>query len=165
MNRETKEESILKTNFVTNDFFVARIKGFEEKYEMQWEQFLAEYTAGTLQDGRCNPEFAEWSLLCHSFMSELLKPDESPPVEKSTAENEKSPSATRAFSFLRGGFVRSPGLFRSDREDTANASRSIYRRDGWGERRERLGDLEVHLLGRNDNVLHRASVARFGIVQ
>ena len=95
---DIEKESILKTNFVNNDFFLGRIKGFEEKYDMQWDQFLAEYSSGTLHDGRCNPDFAEWSLLCHTYMSELLKPDESPPAKEPSQDRQK-PERDSGFFF------------------------------------------------------------------
>jgi hypothetical protein len=95
----TRKESILKTNFVSNDFFLDRIKKFEKKYEMQWDQFLAEYSSGKLHEGRCNPEFAEWSLLCHSYMSELLRPEESPPAKEPNSERQK-PERDSGFCIL-----------------------------------------------------------------
>jgi hypothetical protein len=118
------QEVILKTNFVSGDFFLDRIKELEKKYEMQWDQFLAEYSSGRLLDGRCNPEFAEWSLLCHSYMAKLLRPDESPPAIDSNPERQK-PERDSGFFIFEGRFVRCSSIFRAGKQDAGNAPRKI----------------------------------------
>jgi hypothetical protein len=118
--KNSQNDSILAVDFVKSDFFLNRIHGFEKKYDLRWDQFLAEYTTGRLHDACKNTDYAEWAFLCNNFMSELLRLNqESPPVQKSSSERQK-PEADSGFFFLRRCFVRRPILFRDSRESPRN---------------------------------------------
>jgi len=97
--QDEQKKFVLNVNFVDDSFFLNRIRDFERKYDMQWDQFLAEYSSGRLHAGRCNPEFAEWSLLCYTYMSELLKAGTGPPAKDSSAERQKPERDSGFFVF------------------------------------------------------------------
>ena len=120
---EQGRKPILNVNFVDKTFFLQRVREFEQKYEMQWDQFLAEYSTGRLASGRCNADFAEWAFLCRSFMSELLKPDDvSPPTQESEAKSKEPEADSGFFALWRGSC--------SIRKPTSNASRLFSGRTG-----------------------------------
>ena len=113
------EDRMLNIAFVQSDFFLNRIHEFEEKYRMQWGEFLAQYTMGTL-DGCKNADYAEWAFLCNSFMSELVSSDEtSPPGIESNSEPQK-PERDSGFFILWGEIVRRSNLLRASRKSVTN---------------------------------------------
>ncbi len=121
MSNVTNSERMLNVTFVQSDFFVDRIHYFEDKYGMQWGQFLAQYSTGALEaEGCSNTDFAEWAFLCNSFMSELLKPNEAgPPATESNSERQK-PERDSGFLILGRHFVRRASPFRAHREGASN---------------------------------------------
>jgi len=74
----TAGEVVLKTEFVDSDYFLLRVKHFEERYNQSWGQFLGDYTSGNIDKKRNNPDFVEWAFLCRNFLSELIA-EGSPP--------------------------------------------------------------------------------------
>lgn len=106
-------DAILGVNFVQSGFFLNRIKEFERKYGMDWEQFMAQYCAGGLPQKCENTDYEEWAFLCNNFMAELLKPAEAgPPLDESSPKHEK-PEADSGFLVFWEHCVRREALFRS----------------------------------------------------
>jgi hypothetical protein len=120
MSRVTySDDRILNVTFVQSGFFVDRIRYFEGKYEMQWGQFLAQYTTGALESCS-NTDFAEWAFLCNNFMSELLKPDEAgPPVLEANPDRQK-PERDSGFFIVQSNCVQHSILLRAYRKSVAH---------------------------------------------
>jgi hypothetical protein len=96
----TKTKSIFDVTFVNDDYFIGRVRAFEKMYGMDWNEFLAKYSDGSLTDGQHNEDYAEWAFLCHSFMSELLRHDTGPPENPTDSEPLK-PELSSGFLVLR----------------------------------------------------------------
>jgi hypothetical protein len=108
---------MVSVNFVQADFFVNRIREFETKYQMPWEQFMAQYTTGKLPRGCQETDFTEWAFLCNNFMEELLKPlGAGPPPEQENAAEVKEPEVISG-SFILGDAV-GPSLCQVGRHRT-----------------------------------------------
>lgn len=107
------KEAMLTLNYVNADFFVRRVRHFEGQYGMTWQEFVAEYSQGTLPGGFQNSDFAEWDFLCSKFTAELLKISEaSPPAREENFEGQK-PEANSGFLIFGRDFVRSEGILRA----------------------------------------------------
>ena len=72
----TNGEVILKTVYVDDDYFLLRVKQFEQKYKMEWGKFLGDYNSERLDPNRECRDFVEWSFLCRTFLRELIVMDE-----------------------------------------------------------------------------------------
>lgn len=61
-------------NFVSADFFLKRIREFEKRYNVTWQEFVVEYSQGSLPGGYVsnNTDYEEWNFLCSKFTAELL---------------------------------------------------------------------------------------------
>jgi len=96
----TAREMVLKTEFVDSDYFLLRVKHFEQQYNQSWGQFFGEYTSGRLDLDRKNPDYIEWAFLCRTFLSELIKEEdgESPPGQVTSVFPEK-PEIDSGFCF------------------------------------------------------------------
>src|SRR5271157_3857239 len=91
-------EAILKTEFVDSDYFLVRVRQFEQQYNESWGKFFGEYTSG--QADKCNPDFVEWAFLCRNFLGELIRAEEGegPPGSAASIFPEK-PEIDSGFCF------------------------------------------------------------------
>jgi len=91
-------EVILKTEFVDPDYFLVRVRQFEQQYNESWGKFFGEYTSG--QADKYNPDFVEWAFLCRNFLGELIRAEEGegPPGSVSSILPEK-PETDSGFCF------------------------------------------------------------------
>src|SRR5580700_4677854 len=88
-------------------YFVARVKQFEEKYRMEsWRfQFLYETNRERLPDfnGRSAIDYSEWAFLCENFLSGRVEAFESPPLESAFAgADQQEPEHRSGFCFSGG---------------------------------------------------------------
>jgi hypothetical protein len=112
--RYLSKEAMLTMNYVNVDFFLKRVRDFEKQYDMTWQQFVAEYSNGTLISScEGNTDFAEWNFLCGKFTAELLKTSQaSPPAREENFEGQK-PEAISGFSIFGRDFVRPSQILRA----------------------------------------------------
>ena len=108
--RDTERTPMVSISYVNADYFLNRVHGFEEKYQIPWQQFVAEYSRRTLS-GCENPDYAEWDFLCTSFETELLMLG-SPPGKDLSSESQK-PETTSGFFIFGRRFARSWGIHRA----------------------------------------------------
>src|SRR5271166_2182992 len=102
MITKTVEETISNAQFVDADYFVLRVKQFEQKYNQGWGEFLGEYESGRLDTERRNRDYLEWAFLCRTFLSELIKEDGGePPGDEPSTFSEK-PESISGFRFAAG---------------------------------------------------------------
>ncbi len=112
----TAGELVLKTEFVDSDYFLLRVRHFEQQYNQSWGKFLGAYTSGQLDTK--NADFAEWAFLCRNFLSELIRSEEEgegPPGLDDNVPSDK-PESDSGFCFwarsLLGRLnVRCRGIF------------------------------------------------------
>jgi hypothetical protein len=109
INHAAAHGTILKTQCVDSDFFLIRVKTLEQKYHMEWQQFLGEYNAGHLEKG--NRDFVEWAFLCRSFSLELIQLEAKGPPGEASIFPEK-PETASGFCFIQRIHVQCSGLFR-----------------------------------------------------
>jgi hypothetical protein len=88
--------TILKAQCVDSDYFLVRVKNFEEKYHMEWQHFLGEYNAGRL-DKRTR-DYVEWAFLCRAFSLELIQLEAKGPPGEASVFPEK-PETVSGFCF------------------------------------------------------------------
>lgn len=102
----------LPVEFVQADYFLCKIRGFEQQYNMNWGDFLAQYSNGKLKaDSRSSRDYTEWAFLCHNFMSELVKMEGSGPPGQAEQRDLKEPELISG-SFIWGGIVRRESILR-----------------------------------------------------
>ncbi len=108
------KEAMLTLNYVGADFFLKRVRAFEQQYDMTWQQFVAEYSKGVLPGGsKVNSDFEEWNFLCSKFTAELLITSQaSPPAREENFEGQK-PEANSGFLIFWRDFVRSSQILRA----------------------------------------------------
>lgn len=109
---DTKVKFQLPVEFVQADYFLCRIHGFERQYNMNWGDFLAQYSKGNLKaDSVASRDYTEWAFLCHNFMSELIRMEGCDPPGQTAHGNVKEPEFNSG-SFIWGGLVRRKSIFR-----------------------------------------------------
>lgn len=78
--KEHAGETLLPVESVEKDYFLCRVRQFEQQYQMSWGEFLAQYSTGRLDaDPSKACDFTEWAFLCQNFMSELIRVESSGP--------------------------------------------------------------------------------------
>ena len=92
----TVNEKILKAQCVDSDYFLVRVKNFEDKYHMEWQHFLGEYNAGRLD--KKNRDYVEWAFLCRAFSLELIQLEAKGPPGEASVFPEK-PETVSGFCF------------------------------------------------------------------
>lgn len=111
-------ETVLKKVFVDDDYFLVRVKQFEQKYNRGWGEFLSEYDSGRLDPERENRDYVEWSFLCRTFLRELVV-GEGPPGDDVFPEK---PELNSGFCIMGDNVlnpnVRSRRVFRSTRQSS-----------------------------------------------
>src|ERR1035437_10473216 len=110
INHAAAHGTILKTQCVDSDFFLIRVKTFEQKYDMEWQQFLGEFNAGRLD--KRNRDFVEWDFLCRSFSVELIQLEAKGPPGTAIVFPEK-PETISGFCFAQTTHVRCRRPFRA----------------------------------------------------
>lgn len=134
----TNGEVSLETVYVDDDYFLLRVKQFEQKHKMEWGKFLGDYDSGRLDPNRECRDFVEWSFLCRTFLRELIVMDEGPPGDTSVFP--EKPEVNSGFCFmchLRNLNVRSRQIFRSDSFTSELLSGAIgVHRDGGAARQK-----------------------------
>jgi hypothetical protein len=104
--RYLSKEAMLTMNLVSADFFLRRVREFEKRYNMSWQEFVAKYSKGALPGGcEGNSDFAEWNFLCSKFTAELLKTSDISPPARENFEGQE-PEAISGFLIFRREFVR-----------------------------------------------------------
>ncbi len=124
--RYLSKEAMLTMNLVSADFFLKRVRDFEKRYHMTWQEFVAEYSKGELP-GSCeaNSDFVEWNFLCSKFTAELLKTSDTSPPARGNFEGQE-PEAISGFLIFRREFVRSSRVLRAcDRHFVESKGRGI----------------------------------------
>jgi hypothetical protein len=114
MSHEQNDKSKfrLPVEFVRSDYFLCRIREFEQQYAMGWGDFLAQYSKGNLQGNAItNRDYAEWAFLCHNFMLELVRMEGPGPPGHLETEVGREPESISG-SFIWGDLVRCSRLFR-----------------------------------------------------
>ncbi len=102
----------LPVEFVQADYFLCRIRAFEQKYNMNWGDFLAQYSNGILKaDSLASRDYTEWAFLCHNFMSELVRMEGADPPGQAQHEDLKKPEFNSGF-FIWGDIVRRESILR-----------------------------------------------------
>ena len=95
-------EALLPLEFVEKDYFLCRIREFEQKYNLGWGEFLARYSTGQLEaDSSTGSDFTEWAFLCHNFMRELINVENSGPPGQMDNENLQEPEQNSGSFILR----------------------------------------------------------------
>ena len=112
VNQAAANRTILNTQRVDLDFFLIRVKAFEQKYDKEWQQFLGEFNAGHLD--KRNRDFVEWAFLCRSFSVELIQLEAKGPPGEASVFPEK-PETTSGFCFAQTTHVRCDRPFRRGR--------------------------------------------------
>jgi hypothetical protein len=111
--RYLSKDAMLTMNLVSADFFLKRVREFETKYSMTWQEFVAEYSKGSLP-GSCggSSDFEEWNFLCSKFTAELLKTSDAGPPAKESFEGQE-PEAISGFLIFGREFVRPVEILRT----------------------------------------------------
>jgi hypothetical protein len=112
-NQAVAHGTILKAQCVDSDFFLIRVKNLEQKYHMEWQDFLGKYNAGGLD--RKNRDYVEWAFLCRSFSVELIQLEAKGPPGEASVFPEK-PETISGFCFAQTMHVRCSGPFRARRK-------------------------------------------------
>ena len=111
--KNPEKDRILAADFVESDYFLCRIKHFEQQYGMSWGDFLAKYSLGSSEiSTAANSDFAEWAFLCNNFMSELIELESASPPTNVTTGRSQEPEADSGSCFERGNFVRRRTILR-----------------------------------------------------
>jgi hypothetical protein len=113
INHAAAHGTILKTQCVDSDFFLIRVKTLEQKYDMEWQDFLGAYNAGHLEKG--NRDYVEWAFLCRSFSVELIQLEAKGPPGEASVFPEK-PETISGFCFAQDSHVRCGRPFRALRK-------------------------------------------------
>lgn len=122
-----EQEPVLRTRFVESDYFLVRIRTLEQKYEMEWGEFLGKYNTGKLEEGyRSNSDYIEWAFLCNNFMSELVREEYTGPPGNSGNSCLEEPEISSGSSFLGDIFVRTEPLFLKRRARARHFASALY---------------------------------------
>lgn len=113
INHAAAHGTILKAQCVDSDFFLIRVKTLEQKYHMEWQDFLGEYNAGRLD--KRNRDYVEWAFLCRSFSVELIQLEAKGPPGEASVFPEK-PETISGFCFAQTTHVRCSRPFRARRK-------------------------------------------------
>jgi hypothetical protein len=70
-NETRPEEKLFEPTVVESDFFILRVRSFEEKYHKTWFEFWTEFKDGSLDDPS-NPDYGQWAILCRAYWTELI---------------------------------------------------------------------------------------------
>lgn len=111
--RYLSKDAMLTVNLVGAEFFLKRVREFEKRYSMTWQEFVAKYSKGELPGGcEGSSDFAEWNFLCSRFTAELLKTSDAGPPARENFEGQE-PEAISGFLIFWRGFVRSSEILRA----------------------------------------------------
>lgn len=151
--------------YVGSEYFLRLIHEFEEKYDMGWGEFLANYTTGRYAENICkNPDFAEWAFLCNNFMSELIGQDYGGPPGDRTNPCFDKPEADSGF-FFGGMIVRRRCVLRECRTGPFHMSSHLLGSVGFPQGKEARPGLELCSLENATNIPHRPRNGDIGDVQ
>ena len=80
---------LIQAQSVSSDYFISMVRGYEEKYRMDWLTF---YTDHQHSKEESNEDFSDWLFLCKAYFGELVASN-GPPIE----ECAQKPDSSRAF--------------------------------------------------------------------
>src|ERR1035437_4826315 len=125
INHAAAHGTILKTQCVDSDFFLIRVKNLEQKYHMEWQQFLGEYNAGHLEKG--NRDCVEWAFLCRCFSLELIQLEaKGPPGEASIFPDK--PETASGFCFVQRSMFNAADYFEKVEKRLSSGCRTAVAR-------------------------------------
>lgn len=75
---EALQAPMLKAKHVSSEYFVALVRGYEQKYSMDWLTFYSEHQHSKEE---LNEDFSDWLFLCKAYFADLVAANGPPPEE------------------------------------------------------------------------------------
>ena len=88
---------VLQAQSVPSAYFVAMVRDYETKYQMDWLTF---YTEHKNSKEELNEDFSSWLFLCKAYFADLVATT-GPPLQ----ERKQKPEANSGFCYLRGSMT------------------------------------------------------------
>lgn len=93
-NPEALTAPMVQAKHVSPEYFIALVRGYEQKYQMDWLTFFTEHQHSKEET---NEDFSEWLFLCTAYFPELVAA-KGPPARSCSDK----PEGDSGFCYLRG---------------------------------------------------------------
>lgn len=103
---ESLSAPVLKAQSVPSAYFIAMVRSYEAKYQMDWLTFYTEHQHSKEES---NEDFSDWLFLCRAYFADLVAANGPPPAQGCS----QKPERDSGFCFLRDKITSACRLIRS----------------------------------------------------